>query len=236
MPRFLVRILLLILVLPQTLLGQYFFRIKADFSVKERTFDDTYRLLIGSVYYDMNHKKIVYNIQFPEREVWVLTDTIAYIIKDNKLVKRQQAFIFPEFSIFNLVLQGSLRDYGLKDHPVLKVKEIQKDGDRIIRIWEPIKDYKENLGKLEMVTKNRKLDAVVVYHPNGRMMSRQFFRKYQNFRGLEFPLEIVQYVYSNPEVHRDLKRDEMIILTQYKNIQLNRTDEAFFYDYPLPID
>jgi hypothetical protein len=224
-----------IIVLPQ-LLGQYYFRIKADFSVKEKTFEDTYRLLVGSVYYDMNYKKIVYHIQFPEKEIWVLTDTIAFVFKDNEPVKKQTAFIYPEFSIFNLVLQGALKDYGLKDHPVLKVKEIDRQGDKVIRTWEPTKDYKENLGKLKMSTKGRKLEAVVFYSPEGRLMSRQFFDNYLNVKGLDFPGEIVQFIYPNPEVQKEYSGKEMIVKTSYRNIQLNKTDEEFFYNYPLPVD
>jgi hypothetical protein len=229
------RILVFIItILPQIALGQYYFRIKADFSIKEKTFEDTYRLLVGSVYYDMNHKKIVYNIQFPEKEIWVLTDTIAFVFKDQKLTKRQPAFIFPEFSIFNLVLQGALKDYGLKDHPVLKVKDINRQGDLVVRTWEPTKEYKDNLGKLEMATKNRKLDAIVFYTPKGRLMSKQFFKKYQTIKGLEFPSELVQYIYPNIDVQPQYEGKEMIILTTYKNIQLNRADEEFMYNYPVP--
>jgi hypothetical protein len=226
----------LLLILPQFLMGQYFFRIKCDFSVKEKSVDDTYRLVIGTVYYDMNHKKIVYDIQFPEKELWVLSDTLFYVFKDHKLVKKQQAFIFPEFSIFNLVLQGDLKDYGLKDHPVLKVKEIERDGDRVIRTWRPIEDYKENLGVLKMSTKGKKLDGIIFYNPDGRLMSRQFFENYISVRGIEFPTDIIQFIYPNPEVYEKTSDQEMIIKTTYRNIQLNRTDEEFMYNYPIPLD
>ncbi len=226
----------LILVLPQEVLGQYFFRLKADFTVKEKSYDDVYRLVVGSVYYDLYHRKIVYDVQFPEKEVWVLSDTTIYLFKEGVLKERKKALMYPEFSVFHLALQGGLRDYGLKDHPVIKVKDIRKEGRNVIRTWKPTAEHRDNVGDIVMSSKDHRLEAILFYNPQQRLMSRQFFNEYALVRGIEFPMEIVQFLYANPETRPQDPDAEMLVKTQYRNIQLNRSDEEYMYNYPVPVD
>jgi hypothetical protein len=126
--------------------AQLYYRVKADFSIKEKTFEDTYRLLIGQVYYDLHHKKIVYDIQFPEKEIWVQTDSITYIYKNNEFDRSIKAYIFPEISIYSLAFQGNLKDMNFNDHPFMELKEVKKEGDLLIKTIVPNKKYKKKIG------------------------------------------------------------------------------------------
>ena len=100
--------------LPNRSVGQQFYKLKADFSIKEKFFDGTSRLLMGKVYYDKTVKKIVYNITFPEPETWVIQDTSFYRLKAKKLVSKQKSFLIPNSSIFHFALTGQLADWTKK--------------------------------------------------------------------------------------------------------------------------
>lgn len=230
-------IAIMISVLPHKSMGQYFFRIKADISIKEKNADGSLKLIVGSVYYDSNYKKIIYDITFPEKETWVLQDTSYYLFKEGVLVERSVSLIYPEFSIFHLVLQGGLKDYGLGDHPVIRLKNIEKTEDGLVRTFGPTTGYEENLGNVKMLTRDRRLEVVLFYNVQGRLMSRQFFEDYQLVKGLEFPSKILQFAYPDPEVYPDLdEEDYTIIQTSFSNIQINRTDEEYIYNFPVPSD
>lgn len=216
--------------------AQYYFRMKADISIKEVSYDGINRIVLGKVYYDIHHKKIVYDITFPEKERWVLSDTSYYLFKDDILVERNLSVIFPEFSIFHLALEGHLEDYGLQDHPVIKVKDIEKTEDGIIRTLRPTAEYTDNIGPIKLLTKDRQLKATLFYNVSERLMSRQFFEDYTVIKGVQIPQKIVQFLYPNPEFH-DTEIDEdqySLIQTTLSNIQINRTDEEFLYNYPIP--
>jgi hypothetical protein len=230
-------LILSIAILPQISLGQYYFRVKADVTIKEKGYNDEYKLVIGQVYYDIHHKKIVYNITFPEKEQWLLIDTSIYYFKNDKLINRQLSPVFPELSVFHLVLQGGLEDYGLGSHPLIKVKEIDKTPERIVKTLGPVPEHADKMGLIKIATKDRKLEGILFYNLEGRLMSRQFFAKYKVIKGLEFPTEIVQYLYPLPREGVEVKGDsEILIQTTFSNIQINRTDEEFMYNFPVPLD
>jgi len=51
--------------LPNSVIGQHYFRMKADFSIKEKFGDGKMALTMGTIYYDRNYKKLVYDVKFP---------------------------------------------------------------------------------------------------------------------------------------------------------------------------
>ncbi|EPR65931.1 hypothetical protein [Cyclobacterium qasimii] len=95
--------------------GQQFFRISADFSIKEKISDGTSKLIIGKVFYDLSAEKIIYDISFPEPETWVLQDTTLYRFQSNELLSETSSFIIPNSSFFHYTLSGQLADFGLKN-------------------------------------------------------------------------------------------------------------------------
>lgn len=91
-----------------------FFRIKTDFTIKAKTPTGQQQLTVGKIYYDKNIKQIVYDISFPEKEIWVQKDTTLFKIVNSKIVSKQSIPNMVEFTIYHLVLNGKLADYGLK--------------------------------------------------------------------------------------------------------------------------
>ena len=69
--------LLIIFFLPKIIFGQFFFRIEGEISVKEKGQFKS-QLSIGKFYYDLNYRKIVYDLSFPEKQTLVIKDTLIF--------------------------------------------------------------------------------------------------------------------------------------------------------------
>ena len=151
--------------LPNSLIGQHYFRMKADFSIKEKFSDEKMALTMGTVYYDRTHKKIVYDIKFPEKETWLIMDTVFYKIQDNAIIHRQFIPMLPSSTMFESALANSLDNFGLEKsfYTLEKVeKEIQTDstsprsGDYLTKIKEQKLVSAEQIGLLDEAEKKLK--------------------------------------------------------------------------------
>jgi len=211
--------------IPQIIFAQDFFRIKADFSIKTKLPDGKQYLTMGTVYYDKTVRTTVYQIRFPEKEIWVNKDTNMYKIIDNKIISRQSVPAVIEFSIFHLTLNGNLADYGLKKTS-FTIEKTEKDKGMVITTWKPPANFAKRLGKIMVSNQDKKLQGIIFFNPAGTIISKQFFKKYFNSNGLEFPSEIVQINYTNGK--------EGYELTTYSKILVNDLNEENIYNYRLP--
>lgn len=214
------------LLLPFMMKGQsdLYYRIKVDFTVKEKSNDGKSGLTMGQIYFDKNKKNIVYNVKFPEKVMWVYNDTVMHVVKGN--VKEKKTIIpgFVDYSIFNLTLNNSLKDYGLKKSYIFEQKEVMKDQDMVISVWKPKKEFAKVLGNVKVSVKNNRLYGVIIYNPAGQMIGKQIFTEYMQAGGIEFPAEIISYTYNN-----NIELSKQLIT--YKNIKINQRDEDYFYNY-----
>ncbi len=215
--------------------AQQFYRFRADVSVKDKLVDGTYRLTMGKVYYDKLYKKIVYKLIFPKIETMVIQDTTMYKLdKAGTLVETSRTFLIPEFTAFHLSLTGKLSDYGLKtsvnDRTMYKIGKVEKEPDgAILTTWVPAEEsLKKFFGNIKMRNVNKKLDAMIFYNTTGRIVSRQFFKKYVNIKGIEFPTEVTMISYTE-----DGKINTQ--LTTYKNVMVDQNDEDEIYRYKIPV-
>ncbi|MCH8905060.1 MAG: hypothetical protein IIA45_14230 [Bacteroidetes bacterium] len=215
----------LIIVFPFVVQGQQFYRVKADFSIKEKNADSTSALTMGTVYYDKNVKQIIYEITFPRKETWILSDTTIYRLVEGKLESKTFAPNMAEFTIFHLTLTGNLYNYGL-EKSVYKIIKVEKEEDMVLSTWAPQGQLKEHFGNVIMSHKEKKLFGIVMLSKEEeKVLSRQFFRKYQNINGLEFPGEILQFTYKGD--------GENIKMTTFKNIIIDDVSENEIYNYSL---
>ena len=60
-----------------------------------------------------------------------------------------------------------------------------------------------------MLNVNKRLDAMIFYNPVGKIISQQYFKKYINNKGVEFPTEITM-------ISVNEKGEKNIKLTTYK--------------------
>jgi len=202
-----------------------YYRVRADFSIKEKSTDGKSSLTMGAVFFDRMKNKIVYNIRFPEKETWLFQDTLMYRVASNKIEKSPLVPGFIDFSIFNLSLNNNLKDYGLKKS-VYKVKSVVKEDNMVISTWAPQKEYEKVLGDIKISVVDNKLYGVVFYNAKKRIIGKQLFTNYMTIRSFEFPTEIVNLSYkeNGQEIHQ---------VTTYKNIKVNNWDEDT-YNYTLP--
>jgi hypothetical protein len=228
------KLLFLLFFLPFYSEAQQFYRFKADVSIKDKLADGSYRLVIGKVYYDKIYKKIVYDLTFPKKEKFVIQDTTIYIInKDNLIEGSSRSLLMPEFTAFHLALTGKLSEYGLKpkaeEKSIYKIGKIEKKDGGIVTTWVPSEDtYKKLFGNIQMLNINRRLEAMAIYNSKGKLVSRQFFKKYVNNKGVEFPTEVTMISYGD-------NGDQNIQLTTYKNVLIDQNNEDEIYRYKLPI-
>jgi hypothetical protein len=222
------RLLALILfafLVPFNSVGQHNFRIKSDFSIKEKTPDGTSKLIMGKVYYDKNYKKLIYDIAFPEKETIVIKDSTFYRFKDGKLKESKGTSNLNDFSIFHLSLNGNLSYYGL-DKSVFELKNVENDNGLIISTWMPPAQFSKIVGKTMVSQKAKKLHGVVSFNPSNEILSKTFFKDYQNIKAIDFPQEMIQISYVNGK--------EFYKLTSFKNLVVDEMQNENIYNFKLP--
>lgn len=216
---------LLLGLLPICLYGQHFFRIRGEFSQKVKTAEGKSQLTMGRFYYDENIGKIVYDNYFPDKEVWISTDTALYKVVNDEIKGKTPIPPINQFSIFHLVLNNQLEHYGLKKS-LYAITNVEKENDMVISTWEPPSTQKSQLGKIMISNINNRLFGIVFFDPQGNVVRKQFFEEYANFGGIEFPGKLVEILYMDGKENRQI--------TTYKNIVVDEMASDKYYDYPVP--
>lgn len=213
----------LVIMLPEVSLGQHFFRLKADCTIKEKFNGGTAAsLTIGKVYYDKNIKKVVYVNTFPEAEAWVIKDTMLYKIANKEVIKTTQLPFKPDYTVFHMGLNGNLQNYGLENSN-FEIVDVKKENGMVITTW---KAKNASIGKVVVSQKDRKLHGVAFFNSKDELMGKQLYKNYQMVKGFEFPGEIVEIYYTD--------EGENYKLTTYENIEIDASGENDIYDYYIP--
>lgn len=217
-------ILFLIFSFNLTAQSNLYYRLKVDFTVKEKTSDGKSSLTMGQIYFDKSKRNIIYNVRFPEKEMWVYNDTVMHVVRGDIKEKKQIIPGFIDYSVFNLTINNNLKDYGLKKSNIFELKEVVKDQGMVISVWKPKKEYIKVLGDVKISIKNNKLYGVIIYDATGKMIGKQIFTEYIKSGSLEFPSEIISYMYKdNIEISKQL--------ITYKNLVVNGQNEDYYYNY-----
>ncbi|MDY0103633.1 MAG: hypothetical protein RBS07_11920 [Lentimicrobium sp.] len=216
---------LLLLLFPLLSMAQkdIYYRVRAEFSVKEKSSDGRSSLTMGRVYYDKARKRIVYDVLFPEKEKWLFTDSVMYTIRDGITKKQPIVGGYIDFSIFNLSLNNNLKDYGLQNS-IYELNKVVKDEDMVISIWTPKKEYANIIGDVKVSIRGNQLYGVLVYDAAKKLIGKQVFSDYIRIGGFEFPGEIINFTYLE-------NGEEIKQITNYKNVKINNWDEDIFYNY-----
>lgn len=201
--------------------GQNYYRISGEFSIKGRS-DNEAQLVMGKFYFDKNEKIIVHDNHFPEKETWVTSDTSLYKIVEGKMVSRQTIPDLTEFSIYNMVLNNRLDNFGL-DETVFSLEHIETDANMVITTWIPPKELKEGTGKIMISTVDKNMFGIIFFNPEDQIVKKQFFEDYLIVGGLAFPGKIVEITFKDGT--------ETYQVTNYKNIVLNDPDHEEMYRF-----
>jgi hypothetical protein len=218
-------LLIFLSVLPNVLIGQHFFRLKADFSIKEKHADGKMSLTKGTIYYDRSHNKLVYNITFPEKETWVFRDTVYYRIVKGELLQRKFIPMLPAATMFDMALSNKLDNFGL-ENSLYSLSSVKRDGDLVISTWTPDDRLKKSFGNVAISKKNGKLFAVNIYDVNGVLVKKQNFKSFLQDSGIIFPEEINEVQWINGI--KDLR------ITIFRNLKVNELENDALYNFPIP--
>jgi hypothetical protein len=211
---------ILLLFTPVLVFSQNFYRISGEFSIKGKT-DNQATLIMGKFYYDKNEKKIIHQNLFPEKATWITSDTNLYKIVNNKLILRQTIPDLTLFSMYHMVLNNQLNNFGLEGS-IFKLENVENENGLVISTWIPPKSMKKFYGKILISTKDDNLFGIIFYDPQDVMLKKQFFEDYSVINGLAFPGTITEITY------KDGKENYQV--TTYKNIRVNdRNEEAMYH-------
>lgn len=202
--------------------AQNSFRFKADITTKIKNTDGTFQYTKGSAFYDRNVKKIIYNITFPQKEIFVSIDTLVYKYVNNKQESVMGNPLKPEFSIYHFMLNNDISDFGLKKSS-FTVGNVEKADDLIITKWIPPAGNNSFFGNIIVSTKSKRLNSVLIYNAEGVLVNRQIYKKYKSVNGIEIPTEILTITYFG-----DVKKYQIV---EFRNVVINETGNDSMYNF-----
>jgi hypothetical protein len=192
--------------------------------MKEKKPDGTSSLVIGKVYFDKNYNKVVYVIDFPDKQTVIMHDTSFYRIEGKKIVEHKKVPNTNDFTIFNLCLNGKLINYGL-ENSIFKPTKVEKENNMVITTWVPDSKMAKKMGNVMLSVKDKKLFGVIIFSPKNEIIEKKFFNKYINANGLLFPSEIVEIRYYEGK--------EYYKVTTYKNVVVDENGKEDIYNYKI---
>ncbi|WP_338373482.1 hypothetical protein [Marivirga tractuosa] len=202
--------------------GQAYFRISADFTIKESTVNGK-EFYKGKVFFDKNVNKIIYKISFPDSKKLVMADTQMYVLQNEKIINQRFTPSTNRFSIFNLTLSGHLKNYGL-DKTGYYINSIEESEDQTIIEWLPPTGLEDKLGKAVISLKNDQLFGIVLFKPNGEIMGKRFYKDYVSVNGLPFPKKVIQVSYLHGAEYYKITTFENIKIDELENEEMYRID------------
>ncbi|MEL6562453.1 MAG: hypothetical protein AAFQ94_30060 [Bacteroidota bacterium] len=189
-------------------------RIESDISIKEIFPDGTKSLMLGKVFFDVENNSIVYHIAFPEKETMVLKDSLVLSLKDSVLNKKLSSSQLIDFSIYKLALSGELKTFGLDETKFL-LGRISENDDGVSSEWIP--KIENPPFKIIISQANNKITGIALVESTGKILNKQFFKKYQKIGRISFPTEILEISYTGSGVYKKMMTHSEIKLDNYSD-------------------
>lgn len=205
-------------------MAQDFYRVSGEFSVKSQG-DSLANLTMGSFFYDKNIGQLIYDIDFPQEQTWVFSDSSIFRYQGDSLLDSRTGASVADFTLFHLSLNNDLRHYGLKNS-IYELEEVEQEGGMVISTWLPPSMLSSALGKVLISTKSNRLQGIVFFNADDEVLRKQFFRHYVNIKGLEFPTELLDIFYTD--------EGKQYQKTNYSEIRVNETSNSDRYRFTLP--
>ncbi len=204
--------------------GQEYFRMSADYTVKVKRADGSMNLTRGSVYYDKNIRELIYRVDYPRKETWVIADTSLFKFRNDSLIERMTIPSIAEFTVFHLSLNSGISDFGLKQSR-FKVNKVERRNGSTLSYWKIPKELESTISHVVVAKKGGHLESVFMVGEDNRVMSKQFYRDYQMSGAFEFPMKIIQLI-------PDESGKNHYQVTEFRNIRINDMDNDALYTYP----
>jgi hypothetical protein len=176
--------------------AQFYKRIEATYSVKEKLPDGSQYLQVGKVYYDATNKIIYYKITFPQKESLIVSDTLIVSINADGKKRTVKGEEMVSFSVFDILLKGDLPYYGLQNL-LYQMMDVHNEDTLIVSTWVAFKSNLTSLPKIMLAQYNKKLYSFIGFNSKEEIVLKQFFENYQDIEGLAVPTKIVTFNYTD---------------------------------------
>lgn len=203
------------------ILGQQAYRIKTECTVKSKTVGSHEAgLIMGTVYYDVRIGRLIFDVKFPEKETWVFVDSVQWTIRNDTLISIKPSSLKPKLSVLHLSLNQQLGGFGLEQSGYT-MTSVKTEQGLVISNWSPPAAARKKMGTIALASQERQLKSVIFYHPNGKILRKQFFRKYQKISNVSLPTEVIDEIYNQDK--------KLFQSTEYKNTVINDQAPDFHY-------
>jgi hypothetical protein len=199
--------------------GQQKQRISATYSIKEIDTLGQNKISMGELFFSNSSRVLRFEQKFPDTRSYILQDTVLNITKQNSKQNISISKGLIDYNIYNLILAGSIQDFGLSKSGYILEKVKEEEG-LIIMVYVPPKAM-PTISKIELVKKEGKLEGFIVYNEKGVLISQTFFREYVLKDGVLVPMKIIQFL------HYGTKQSKKI--TTLKDVKINETTRIHLY-------
>jgi hypothetical protein len=163
---------------------------------------------------------VIYDISFPARERWTITDTVMIQQRGDSVTRSRVDAATSASTLFGMVIGGNLASYGM-DSSLFVRKSTVASGDAVVTTWAPrAPKMAEIVGDIQITRQDRRIQSVIATKPDQTPVSQQYFNKYDCTSGLCFPCELVQII------HKDGQKS--YIVTTYRNLIFNEENDALY--------
>jgi hypothetical protein len=176
--------------------AQQYYLISANITIKEKISENQFAIIKGIASYNKYNDKTTLDFTFPEKITWILTKDSLIQYSNGKFLSKISAQYLNEYSIFKLLLNGTLKNYGLQKSQYSITEVSNSDDGSVISTWKPPKAAKYQFGKVVISQKGGKLNGVVFFDTKEKIVSKQIFSDYVLIKGFYFPGKIIQINYS----------------------------------------
>lgn len=225
--------LLLLLItasLPTQVSGQAWFRFRADFSIKEKLSGAAQgQLVTGTLFFDKNTGKINHQVVFPKHGNWLVSDTTLYEMIGDSVVSTQSVPPYSQYSLYRLILDQQLADFGLGKAGYTLSEMSQPDTNSVLTTWIPPARMKEQLGKIIVSRVRKTVDGVAFYDPKQVLLAKFYLKEYVVADDLPVPTKIIQIIYP-PNGGAEYLR-----MVQFSQIVIDENSSDEKYDFKLPL-
>jgi hypothetical protein len=210
--------------------AQAFFRFRADFSIKEKISGEAKgQLVTGTLFFDKNSGKINHQVTFPNRSNWLVQDTVLYEMSGDSLLSTQIIPAYSQYSIYRLMLDQQLNDFGLGKAGYTLTEHQQPDSSIVLTTWMPPAKFKDQLGKVVVSSNQKLVDGVAFYDPKQVLIAKFYLKDYVNAEDLPIPSKLIQIIYPGEG------KPEYLRIVQFSHIQIDENGSDENYDFKLPL-
>jgi len=174
--------------------AQEFYKFKCDITIKEKPDSLSFNLYKGYLEFDRLQNISMYHFYFPLMEQWIVTSDSLIKMRNGSRVFAEKMQLMHNYTVFNLFLNGSLKNYGLSNSKFEIAKVTDLGNSEIETTWIPPPSLKATYGKIIISQKNDRLNGVAIFDTNNSLITKQIYTNYIKVSNLYFPAKIF-YIY-----------------------------------------